>query len=860
MTMDPVFAKVMPPGTLRVAWLVSTLALRRKVNRLAAAFTGKRRPTLGRSASAPKSRGGGVLLAILSLLVLLQGTMTSISLVRQLTATAERRSDAASGVATVNAWTKRWIEFGEQRRSYETRSSSSRADWRAQLDRAFADEARAYEGIRDEEMIRQRVVELRARFDAYGSNGFRRSTGGTWYHGAESAQMLLPLALIGLLLAISVTLLGIAGPDQELAKVDSSFEWWFTFPVAARGLLLARVFETGLANPLSWFLLGPFLSVVFWCAGYSWLGIPMGVAATVYVGLLAGSLRVVAETGLRRFFSLRAVARLQALALLVAYPTLVVVLAAVSPDWLETLGGVARRVPRWVLINPLNPVGMAARGAGALVVALSSATFAVGAVLSCTALGGHLIRDGLAKTTGVEGVGRRRATPIGGGTTMGLLRKELTMLRRDRNLFVQAIALPAMLFGLQLLLHRSLLAALAANAHHAAAASFGVGAFVLATGACNTLALDLPILWIYFTVPRPLERLLVDKALFWAGVATLLALGTFSSLTWAHPAAIVAGVPSLILAIAGIVLNAFIATGIGVLGTDPLETEPRRRVQVAMLYLYMMIAGMFAYALYAPSRWAKFAQVVLSTLLAFALWQKVRDQAPYLLDPAEAPAPSVAVADGVIAALAFFVLQGALALLLSSFGYSPGAGLLFAFVGAGLVVTVCTVFIFWRSHLPNLASQLGLRPASLRWSRSAASGVAAGLAAATVARGYNVAIGHVEFLRRLRDEAISLTSEDRSPGTFLWIALLAIVAAPLFEEFIFRAVLYGGFRRSLGPAHAAVASALVFAIVHPAIAAFPVFVLGLVAAWSFERSRFLLAPILAHMTYNAAIVVGWVFR
>jgi hypothetical protein len=42
--------------------------------------------------------------------------------------------------------------------------------------------------------------------------------------------------------------------------------------------------------------------------------------------------------------------------------------------------------------------------------------------------------------------------------------------------------------------------------------------------------------------------------------------------------------------------------------------------------------------------------------------------------------------------------------------------------------------------------------------------------------------------------------------------------------------------------------------VHPPLSALPVFVLGLAAAAVFQRGGLLLAPILAHATYNASVV------
>jgi ABC-2 type transport system permease protein len=81
-----------------------------------------------------------------------------------------------------------------------------------------------------------------------------------------------------------------------------------------------------------------------------------------------------------------------------------------------------------------------------------------------------------------------------------------------------------------------------------------------------------------------------------------------------------------------------------------------------------------------------------------------------------------------------------------------------------------------------------------------------------------------------------------------------LIAAPVFEEFIFRGLIYGGLRRSFGVWPATLASAAVFAIMHPAISIAPVFVMGVCAALVYERTRSLLAPMLTHLVYNACAV------
>jgi membrane protease YdiL (CAAX protease family) len=99
--------------------------------------------------------------------------------------------------------------------------------------------------------------------------------------------------------------------------------------------------------------------------------------------------------------------------------------------------------------------------------------------------------------------------------------------------------------------------------------------------------------------------------------------------------------------------------------------------------------------------------------------------------------------------------------------------------------------------------------------------------------------------------AAAATGITVHPGTML---ALTVLAAPLCEEFIFRGLIFGGLRRSMGALPAMLVSAAVFAIVHPPLSMLPVFVLGLLAAWSYERGQRLLAPMLVHALYNAALV------
>jgi ABC-2 type transport system permease protein len=127
-------------------------------------------------------------------------------------------------------------------------------------------------------------------------------------------------------------------------------------------------------------------------------------------------------------------------------------------------------------------------------------------------------------------------------------------------------------------------------------------------------------------------------------------------------------------------------------------------------------------------------------------------------------------------------------------------------------------------------------------------GIGAGLAAAAAGAVYLYALRRMDLLQDVMRESARELSAN------IWIPLLAVVAAPIFEEFIFRGLIFGGLRRSLDALPAIVASAAVFAIVHPPASMIPVFGLGLCAALAFDRTKMLLAPMIAHGIYNAAML------
>ncbi len=169
--------------------------------------------------------------------------------------------------------------------------------------------------------------------------------------------------------------------------------------------------------------------------------------------------------------------------------------------------------------------------------------------------------------------------------------------------------------------------------------------------------------------------------------------------------------------------------------------------------------------------------------------------------------------------------------------------MLVAFSIAGGLTFGLMRLAFWRLHSQGVPRTAG--PGAIS---AAGLGALGGIFAAGAAFIYLSAASHTPLLQQAK-RTLLLGNHDQTI-----IAVLAIAAAPLFEEFIFRGLIFGGLRRSLGLLTSAVASAAIFAIVHPPASVIPVFGLGFITALVYERTMLLIAPMSAHAVYNALIV------
>jgi ABC-2 type transport system permease protein len=702
-------------------------------------------------------------------------------------------------------------------------------------------------------IARQSIVNLHLALDPVGGSRFATPS------GTLSDALTRGMTMEWSLLFIAAILGSLAG--RELSQPDWDLEWLVTLPMRMPLLLWSRIMERAIANPIGLLTLWPAATLLAWISGYRWTAALIGALSIIPLLLLAALFRTLVDTGLRMSLAPSRLRNLQALLSVVSILLLYLVISLGLTSPLAFVLNWARDFPAW---GGWLPPGLVVRALNApdLLSQLRFAFLLLGEVAIALMLGlaflTHQLRGGVVAASSRE-TGRATNAPLPHSTVLApapaaearsllgtVQRRELRLLSRDRSFLVQTLVLPVVIVFSQIVfqgrLHGSSLLAMS-NATVASIA-FAIAAYTLMMSAFQTLISEGGALWLLFTVPRSIESILGEKARLWAVLALLYPLTVFIIAIALRPHVDIELVGFAAIVLLGVPIYAVIAVSLGVFGCDPLAQEVRTKLRPTYVYLFTMLAGLYTYAIFASEWWQKIVVIVLSGLLSLALWQKARDELPYLLDPAASPPARVSTSDGVIAAMLFFVVQGiTLAIFMASTHHLSGTAIVTAYSIAGAITFSVFRLVYWRSKTVGIPEVFGAGAA-----QAAGWGVGAGLVAALGGVGYIYALKRLDVLQDVMRES----AKGLSAG--VWILLLAVVAAPIFEEFIFRGLIFGGLRRSLGALPAIAASAAVFAIVHPPVSMIPVFGLGLCAAFAFDRSKLLLAPMIAHGIYNAAVL------
>ncbi len=686
--------------------------------------------------------------------------------------------------------------------------------------------------------------------------------------GAFSPEFMGGLSLVLLLLA-AVGVMSDVGA-RELAQPEWDMEWLVTLPIRTDTLLWGRIVERAASSAYGLVTMWPLCAMIAFYSGFGWWSIVVGAVALVPLLVLMALTRSMIDIGLRVRLAPPQLRNLQALMTVVSLIVLYLAMSTITPNS-DTVMSLVDAFPPWA---SWQPTGLVVRLLNAQSVgdALTCGLLLCAQVALLLLLGmqwlRYQLRNGLLTNGSRETSRSARPAPATATTANATLapadrkapfgflrsalqRRELTLLSRDRNFMVQTLVLPIVVVGAQFALNMRAdsLVHMLSSISTAASIAFGIGAYMLMLSAFQNLNNEGGALWMLYAFPRSIASVLKEKAQLWMALAMVYpGLVLVAGIYFGHDSVWhYLGYSALTLL--GVAIYVVIAVALGVFASNPLAVEKAVRVRPSYLYLFMLLAGMYTYGIAAAAWWQSLVFAVLAILLAFALWQKAMDHLPYLLDPAAAPPPRVSTSDGLIAAMTFFVFQIMIALLAAAIrGKAHKAGvqdIMLSFVCAGALTYGLVRLVYWRSKTTGV-------PTVFKGGRNAplAAGLLAGLLAGAIGVAYLWTVMNFEVL-----DLPKIFTRQRQGHTYLmWLIALTVVAAPIFEEFIFRGLIFAGLRRSVGLLPSAVASAAVFAAVHPAASILPVFALGVCAALAYERTQTLRAPMLTHAVYNAMVV------
>jgi len=112
------------------------------------------------------------------------------------------------------------------------------------------------------------------------------------------------------------------------------------------------------------------------------------------------------------------------------------------------------------------------------------------------------------------------------------------------------------------------------------------------------------------------------------------------------------------------------------------------------------------------------------------------------------------------------------------------------------------------------------------------------------------------FGLKMQPEVERILTETSSPGLFV---LTAVIIAPVVEEIFFRGFLFAGLKNRHTWPMAMIISSGLFALLHLSpLAAPPIFLLGLVFAYLYQRSCSIWPAVIIHSLVNSLAVI-WVF-
>ncbi|MFT6863872.1 MAG: membrane protease YdiL (CAAX protease family) [Akkermansiaceae bacterium] len=647
---------------------------------------------------------------------------------------------------------------------------------------------------------------------------------------------LLGMVFVGLMVAL--LFMPMAVRQKNLAATSDHQEWLFSLPIRESELLAGAFVSSALIRPLAYLVLWPLLTNVLMASGvFLLLAGLVALALTIMISAAISGMEVLLDTWLRSRAPAVVVKNAQmvfsVLGLLAFYAVLAACVAGgASFPWVAWLGerlpGVMSQPVGEILVSPMATILIFALGA-AVVIGLGSCRLA-----------GRFLRMGWLSGNGLHAKNRGLGKGLKDG---GLLKFEGLLLLRDRTLATQVILVPILIVGYQVLVNPAMVQSITAAG--ICALGYACGTYASLITAPQLLMSEAKGVWLIYNLPVPVAAYFSRREMLWRSVATgiagvLMVVMIFTSgdfhmeNLWRYLAALL-GVWVMGRVVSGVVM--------GRPKMPDVASGETPKMGFGRMYGAMLFAGIFGALLWQGEVWPLVSFLVIFWFLGLAIWQRRHISFNYLMEPVEEEPPSWGMDDGLWAIVVFLTVQVGVAAIGVIAGGVSSEVILGSFVAGGVAAVAFTKVRIGGKGMPLPELEGGeARVGRMTMVRETVLATSLCLAAG---------IGWTKVLE-------TGVFGDMEAGEFAWspavLILLAVVAAPILEELLFRGFLCRTMLAFWSKKKVILGSALIFAMVHPGTSFPPVFLLGLMTAVLYFRSRSVIPGMVLHALYNLGIV------
>jgi ABC-2 type transport system permease protein len=276
-----------------------------------------------------------------------------------------------------------------------------------------------------------------------------------------------------------------------------------------------------------------------------------------------------------------------------------------------------------------------------------------------------------------------------------------------------------------------------------------------------------------------------------------------------------------------------------------ITNEGTVRFRRSAMLLPALVLGNLSVAIHQQSLWMQLGALVTLAVFNATVRERQLVELAWLSEPVETPPKRVYPMHAVLALIAFQFLIGLTGALLGAVEVlSPTAKLAISYTAAAAVVAA--VFKTWMSEnklvvMPKRPRGPVLRPIFYGLTISCVAGAAVVLM-----------LTRFGAPNQLPANATSVAAPSAVYDKWFLLGMW-VIAAPLFEEWMIRGVLYRSLRRNWSMWVSVAVSAVLFATLHPVAGCVALVTLGTMTALTVEKTGRLWPSIVVHAGYNFMI-------